>query len=266
MDTQQSDELFWARVIASHIKTALDEHPRYDAQFGDIRVHYDESKNIEINLEDAARGLGFVDAHFAKSGERWESVRWARVRDYLADIGYTGEVSKDGYIPEAVLYMLAMKTNNSAARKFQTWIADVITSVRKHGFYVTPNTRITPDFLRQLASTLEMKDAKIAAQEIQIAELTPKANYYDKVLNSGGLLTTTDIAKDYRMSAVKFNKLLERLQLGWSSGRTYLKNGSLIIAKTHMCWTQAGKHGLYNLLKEYGYCPSSELPSLFDLD
>ena len=200
-------------------------------------------------------GLGFVHVQTI-SGKTYSHVRWETVYRYLEDIGFC---------------------------KFQTWIADVITSVRKHGFYVTPNAKITPDFLRQLAGTLEAKNAKIAAQEIQIAELTQKADYYDKVLNCGGLLTTTDIAKDYRMSAVKFNQLLAGLgvqfrrsgrwylyqkyaQLGWSSTRTYLKNGKLIIAKTHMCWTQVGKRGLYNLLKEYGYRPATEQPSLFNFD
>ena len=139
---------------------------RHD-QFGDLRVRYDDRHNIEINLEDAARGLGFVHVQTI-SGKTYSHVRWETVYRYLEDIGFC---------------------------KFQTWIADAITSVRKHGFYVTPNAKITPDFLRQLAGTLEAKNAKIAAQEIQIAELTQKADYYDKVLNCGGLLTTTELLR-----------------------------------------------------------------------
>lgn len=193
-----------------------------------------------------------------------------------------GGTQKMLYVTEAGLYRLVFMSRKPDAKKFQRWIFhEVIPSIRQQGFYITPTAKITPDFLRQLASTLEAKDAKIIAQEIQIAELTPKANYYDKVINSSGLLTTTDIAKDYRMSAVNFNKLIARLgvqfkrggrwylyqkyaNLGWSASRTYLKNGKLILAKTHMCWTQAGRRGLYDLLKGQGIYPAVEQLSLFD--
>lgn len=198
-------------------------------------------------------------------------------------IVYTlGGPQKMSVVTEAGLYRLIFTSRKPEAKKFQRWIFhEVIPNIRQHGYYALPNAKITPDFLRQIASTLEAKDAKIIAQEIQIAELTPKANYYDKVINSGGLLTTTDIAKDYRMSAVKFNKLLARIgvqfrrggrwylyqkyaNLGWSASRTYLKNGKLILAKTHMCWTQAGRRGLYDLLKGQGIYPAMEQLSLFD--
>ena len=242
------------------------EQTFHHEDFGEIRTIIEGDK-IKFVAADVCRALDIKNPTMTLANFDEDE----RAKYYLGHpYGEVNVVTEEG------LYRLIFMSRKPEAKKFQRWIFhEVIPSIRKHGVY--------PDFLRQLASTLEMKDAKIAAQEIQIAELTPKANYYDKVLNSGGLLTTTDIAKDYRMSAVRFNKLLERLgvqfrrggrwylyqkyaQLGWSSGRTYLKNGSLIIAKTHMCWTQAGKHGLYNLLKEYGYRPSSELPSLFDLD
>lgn len=250
------------------------EQTFHHEDFGEVRTIV-EGDNILFVAADACHALGIDPTQIRRLDDDEKGLRFVQT---------LGGKQKMGVVTEAGLYRLIFTSHKPNAKEFQRWIFhEVIPAIRKTGFYVTPNAKITPDFLRQLASTLEMKDAKIAAQEIQIAELTPKANYYDKVLNSGGLLTTTDIAKDYRMSAVKFNKLLERLgvqfrrggrwylyqkyaQLGWSSGRTYLKNGSLIIAKTHMCWTQAGKHGLYNLLKEYGYRPSSELPSLFDLD
>jgi hypothetical protein len=45
-------------------------------------------------------------------------------------------------------------------------------------------------------------------QEGLIREIKPKAEYADKVLQSKSLLLTTQIAKDYGMSAVKFNRLL----------------------------------------------------------
>ena len=48
-------------------------------------------------------------------------------------------------------------------------------------------------------------------QEQQIAELKPKASYYDLVLQCKDLLSMTEIAKDYGMSAKGMNKLLHDL-------------------------------------------------------
>lgn len=46
-----------------------------------VRVIKNNDGSISINLEDAARGLGFVDtSKSATSGAQLEKVRWARVR------------------------------------------------------------------------------------------------------------------------------------------------------------------------------------------
>ena len=45
-------------------------------------------------------------------------------------------------------------------------------------------------------------EEKVAIQEQQIQEMTPKASYYDIVLNCRDLVSVTEIAKDYGKSAV----------------------------------------------------------------
>lgn len=47
----------------------------------EVRTLLNEDGSISINLEDAARGLGFITV--ATSGN--EVVRWARVREYLVE-------------------------------------------------------------------------------------------------------------------------------------------------------------------------------------
>src|SRR5690606_31871146 len=47
--------------------------------------------------------------------------------------------------------------------------------------------------------------------EQQVKEYEPKATYYDMVLQNKSLLSVSKIAKDYGMSAVKFNRLLNEL-------------------------------------------------------
>ena len=77
--------------------------------------------------------------------------------------------------------------------------------------------KIPSSFKEALQLALEQEE-KIEAlrlenkvQEQQIAELKPKASYYDLVLQCKDLLSMTEIAKDYGMSAKGMNKLLHDL-------------------------------------------------------
>ena len=115
-------------------------------------------------------------------------------------------------------------------------------------------------------------------QEQQIAELKPKASYYDLVLQCKDLLSMTEIAKDYGMSAKGMNKLLHDLGVQYkqsgiwflyskyqSNGYTQTKtqnyskpDGSQGVT-THTYWTQKGRLLLYELLKANEILPMIEI-------
>lgn len=115
-------------------------------------------------------------------------------------------------------------------------------------------------------------------QEQQIAELKPKASYYDLVLQCKDLLSMTEIAKDYGMSAKGMNKLLHDLGIQYkqsgiwflyskyqSNGYTQTKtqnyskpDGSQGVT-THTYWTQKGRLFLYELLKANEILPMIEI-------
>ena len=115
-------------------------------------------------------------------------------------------------------------------------------------------------------------------QEQQIAELKPKASYYDLVLQCKDLLSMTEIAKDYGMSAKGMNKLLHDLGVQYkqsgiwflyskyqSNGYTQTKtqnyskpDGSQGVT-THTYWTQKGRLFIYELLKANEILPMIEI-------
>ena len=114
-------------------------------------------------------------------------------------------------------------------------------------------------------------------QAQQIGELKPKADYTDTILKNKGLVTVTQIAKDYGMSAITFNqKLAERKiqykQSGqWllyrayhSKGYTHSETINIIRSdgradvKMETKWTQKGRLFLYELLKAEGIVPIIE--------
>lgn len=106
-----------------------------------VHAYLDKDGTAWINAEDVARGLGFVktEEKFSTTcgrNEKYESVRWARVNQYLSEFGYPKTVGSNDYIPENMFYRLAMKANNEAAINFQAKIADeVLPAIRKTGAY-----------------------------------------------------------------------------------------------------------------------------------
>lgn len=110
-------------------------------------------------------------------------------------------------------------------------------------------------------------------QEQRINELQPKATYYDLVLQNKSTLTVNQIAKDYGMSAIKLNKLLNELGIQYKQGKIWLlyaKHQDKGYTQSHTWvddtdtsristrWTQKGRLFIYELLKAEGVLPMIE--------
>lgn len=128
---------------------------------------------------------------------------------------------------------------------------------------------------KQQQQQLELEN-KIYQQ--QIAEAQPKLTYVDMVLKCPDLLTTTQIADDYGMSAMKFNKLLNQHGIQYKQsgqwllyskykGQGYTKSDTTTYTRTDKSegvriltkWTQKGRLFLYEELKKKGVLPTIEV-------
>lgn len=114
----------------------------------------------------------------------------------------------------------------------------------------------------------------VAVQEQQIAELQPKASYYDVVLQCKDLIATSIIAKDYGKSARWLNNYLHDKGVQFKQGgiwllyQKYAENGYTSTktctpdgcehAKVHTYWTQKGRLFIYDMLKADGILPLIE--------
>ena len=240
--------------------------------FDNLKVK-EENGQILFDAETAAIKIGIS---LNKKGV--EYVRWERVRKYLN----SPQVEKGDFITEQQLYKLAIKAESVQAEKFQDWVtSEVLPAIRKHGTYMTDQTiedvLTNPDTIIRLATDLknERKEKLMLAQ--QVTELKPKADYTDLILSNKTLVTITFIAKDYGMSGLAMNKLLHDLGVqysqsgvwllyakhqtkGWTQSETtevVRKDGSKKLVMNTK-WTQKGRLGLYELLKDNGYLPLIE--------
>jgi prophage antirepressor-like protein len=189
-----------------------------------------------------------------------------------------GREQRVNIINESGLYQLILLSRKSEAKKFKKWVtSEVIPSIRKHGAYVTPDKLeemlVNPDFTIKLLT--EIKSEREKRQEIERInqEMRPKSHYYDLILQSKSLLTTTQIGKDYGISAKKLNNLLFELGVQFKQSNTWLlyqkyadkgytQSKSHIIdaekSNIHTYWTQKGRIFIYKLLKEKGILPMIE--------
>lgn len=131
--------------------------------------------------------------------------------------------------------------------------------------------------LENLASENVKLNRTLAIQNQQIAELKSKADYTDTILQNKGLVTITQIAKDYGMSGNKMNEKLHELGVQYKQSSQWLlyskyqdkgythsetvnitRSNGFPDIKMNTKWTQKGRLFLYTFLKNNGVIPCIE--------
>ena len=193
-------------------------------------------------------------------------------------------------INESGLYALIFGSKLESAQRFKRWVtSEILPSIRKHGGYISGQDSMSDEEL--LAKALLVAQSKIKEKQERIEKLTeeinvkdqvigelrPKADYTDNILKNTGTVTITQIAKDYGMSAIEMNRLLNELGVQFkqsdqwllykkyhAKGYTHSETVNIVRADGHpdikmnTKWTQKGRLFIYNLLKENGIVPVIE--------
>lgn len=244
--------------------------------FGEIRTFEESGKVLFCGL-DMANALKYSNPRDALSRHCKGVVK--------RDVPTNGGMQEMSFIPESDVYRLITHSKLPAAEQFEHWVFDeVLPSIRKHGMYAVNDLLDNPDLAIQAFTALKEEREKnkqlvstVAVQTQQIAELKPKASYYDVVLNCKDLISTSSIAKDYGKSAIWLNRYLHEknvqfkqgdiwllyqkyASMGYTSTKTQSYNGSdgEVHTKIHTYWTQKGRLFIYELLKNDGYLPTIE--------
>lgn len=255
-----------------------------NAEFGSVRTTMINGDKIYFCGKDIAEILGYSNPHDALLKHcKKDGVAFCEVIDSV------GRKQDTKFIDESNLYRLIFSSKLPQAEKFTDWVtSEILPSIRKNGAYMTPETLDkaldNPDFLIQLITKLKDEKEKNSKLETQVAinnqiinEMKPKVNYVDEILKSPNLVTITQIAKDYGMSAIKMNELLHELKVQFKQSGQWLlyskyqncgytrsetttythtngEKGVKLITK----WTQKGRMFLYELLKVNSISPLME--------
>ena len=181
---------------------------------------------------------------------------------------------------------------------FKRWVThEVLPTIRKTGGYVHNSEVFIQNYLpfaddttkqlfRLTLDVVDKQNKQIADQQKELAEksaaieeMTPKASYYDIVINSPDLIPITIIAKDYGKSGTWLNRKLNEKGIqyrrektwvlyhqyadkGYVGTKTYAYSGKAYGAEKHVAvntfWTQRGRLFIYELLKGEGILPIVE--------
>lgn len=255
-------------------------------EFGNVRV-------VEIDGEpwfvgkDVAEALGYSDINKAVAMHVDDDDK--KLNDKTSSsFGQRGA----NLINESGLYSLVLSSKLSTAKKFKRWVtSEVLPSIRKHGLYAIDELVANPDLLfetvkayreerektKKLQERNDILEIETKQQQEVIKELKPKADYTDIILKHPGLITITQIAKDYGMSAREMNDLLHEMNIQYKQNgqrvlyAKYANNGyvhsetstfddkrGFYHTKMWTKWTQKGRLFIYNKLKEKGIIPLIE--------
>lgn len=195
----------------------------------------------------------------------------------------------ENFLTESGVYKLIFKSRKEEAERFQDWVTDkILPSIRKTGTYNMVNQQSKDSYMidnpierakRWIEEQKEKEQLQLEGKmkDQVIKELKPKADYTDMILKNKGLVTITQIAKDYGMSGKEMNKILHE------RGIQYKQSGQWLLYKQHQGkgythsetiditrsdgmtdvkmttkWTQKGRLFLYDLLKVNNILPDIE--------
>ena len=162
---------------------------------------------------------------------------------------------------------------------FAIWCNDRIKELMRHGATaINPENLLDPDFIINLATALKQErefKAKLMAEnekQLKVIEAqAPKVEYCDRVLQSQGVMATTQVAADCGLSAIKLNRFLFEI-LGWQfkvngtwvpsakiKSRDYMRSKSFVFVDEHgverteqlFYWTQRGRAAVMEEVRKY---------------
>ena len=240
-----------------------------NAEFGSVRTAAINGEPFFVG-KDVAEILGYSNTRKALTDhvDDEDKLDGVTIRDSI------GREQSPVFINESGLYSLILRSQLPKARQFKRWVTtEVLPAIRRHGMYATEDLIANPDLAIAAFQALKAEREKrialeeaVAVQAQQIAELKPKATYYDVVLKCKDAVNISVIAKDYGWSAQRMNEYLHKKGVQYKqadiwllyqkhAGCGYTKTNTHVYedtcgrehTKVHTKWTQKGRLFIYGV-------------------
>ncbi|BFH15648.1 phage antirepressor [Paenibacillus melissococcoides] len=227
-------------------------------------------------LKDVVQVLGLSNSRMVKERLGDDVSSTYPIPDSLGREQETTIINEDG------LYDVILESRKPEARAFRKWITgDVLPTIRKTGSYsVTVPSYMIDDPIKRAEQWITEQREKQALEtkslmlEQRVAEYEPKISYLDRILQSKGTVTITQIAKDYGMSGQALNLILHEEKVQYKQNKQWLlyrqhhdkgytKSETIDITRSNgdpdvtmnTRWTQKGRLFIHELLQRRGIVP-----------
>ena len=160
---------------------------------------------------------------------------------------------------------LCMVENNELGRQYRKYFIECEKKLKQLD---VPSYMIDDKIARAERWIIEEKQRQALCEKVKKLQL--KADYTDNVLASDGLLSISQIAKEFGMTGRKLNELLNKLGVQYKQGKiwvlyakyadkgytkyvTHLVSGTGSV--TYTKWNQKGRKFIYEILEKNGVYP-----------
>lgn len=244
------------------------------------QISFMSGNNVMINATQMAKPFGKRPIDWLQNQSSIEYLNeLSKVRkSTLADLV---QVMKGGNNPGTWMHEdVALEFARWLSPSFAIWCNDRIKELLQHGITATQPTLeqiiSNPDLVIKLATQLKQERAEkeeleqqaiIQSEQLKVA--APKVQYVDIVLQSVNTYTTTQIAKELGMDAVKLHKQLTEKKVmfkqsdmwmlttkhqnkGYTKTRTqqFTRSDGSIGTNIYTVWTERGRAFLHTLLND----------------
>lgn len=147
-------------------------------------------------------------------------------------------------INESGLYDLVFESRLPSAKRFRHWVtSEVLPSIRKNGGYIQNQEELTPEQI--VANALIVAQNIIKDKDKKIAELSPKAEYFDSLVDSKLLTTFRDTAKELHIPPKQFTQ--------WLVDKGYVYRDRHNMIKPYEQYRKSGLFKMKDFLTQAGF-------------
>lgn len=166
-------------------------------EFGEIRTTTKDNEPM-FCLMDICKALGMKNPTMVAS--RLED-------DEVTKFDLGSKRGETNFVTESGLYAVILRSDKPNAKKFRKWVTgEVLPSIRKNGGYIANQENLTPEQI--VANALVVAQNIITQKDKQIEEMTPKANYFDALVDKKLNTNIRDTAKELGIGEKAFVSFL----------------------------------------------------------
>ena len=226
-----------------------------------LEIKYDFKRWVESNFKDFIENVDFFGGHMNVKGNQYGGEQ------EIVDYSVTTNMAQH----------LCLMSKTEKGKQCRQYLIDLEKAWNTPEQIMARALKVAQQTVDSLKERCKFLGGQVVEQQQVIEELQPKASYYDLILQCKDLIATTIIAKDYGMSAKKFNEMLHDMGVQYRQSDTwvlyaeyqgygylgtkthnYADTVGVQHSKEHSYWTQKGRLFLYNLLKQKGILPIME--------